>query len=240
VLEVARAQWSLEHLGDLAGPTAQTPSETPGWARRFLAAPLDPARTQALTAQLAEIGVWVVPTSVEKDRSLAPPATVEGWLADPAMRDLPAGALGTWRGMMRGFSGRLGADDWPMVEQARRNRIELIRLLHTNGVRLVVGSDTPNMFVVPGQSVHLELANFVAAGFTPGEALEAATAAPARMLGPLSDAGSIEVGKRADLLLLTADPFEDVGNLQRRAGLVVNGRWLDEAALVRARGDLAR
>ena len=239
LLEAASAQWSLEHLGDFVTSTALSPNEAPGWSRRFMAAPLDREKVRALARQLAAIGVWVVPTLIEKDRSLATSAVVETWLAEPATRDVGSAGVGIWSGAMQGFQSRLGADDWRWVEQARLNRLELVRMFHEAGVRMVVGSDTPNPFVVPGQSVHLELANFVAAGFTPEEALRAATALPAEMLGAKSDSGTVQVGKRADLLLLNADPRLNIGAAQDRVGIFASGRWYDEARLRDMRNDLS-
>jgi imidazolonepropionase-like amidohydrolase len=78
---------------------------------------------------------------------------------------------------------------------------------------------------MPGASVHLELANFVAAGLSPAEALRAATLAPARMLGLEREQGTVEVGKRADLLLLTANPLLDISAASKPVGLVLAGRW---------------
>jgi imidazolonepropionase-like amidohydrolase len=150
---------------------------------------------------------------------------VDRWVAEEA-RNIPAEAVAGWKQAAAAWSGRLDAEDWKLVEQARRNRLAVIAAFHRAGVRLAVGSDTPNPFVLPGASVHLELANFVAAGLTPFEALRAATVAPARMLGLDREQGTVEVGKRADLLLLAGDPLLDVAALGRRVGIVLAGRWL--------------
>lgn len=239
--EAAAAQWSLEHLGDFADAVARDGARTPGWARRRLGAPFDARKAASLAAKLAAAKVWVVPTAVEPDRALGSGETVARWLAEPAMKDVPAQALAMWRAQIARFTSRMDSADFALNAQARGHRLALIKALHDAGVRLVVGTDTPNAFVVPGQSVHLELANFVAAGLTPGQALFAATAEPARMLGPLGgDAGVVAAGRRADLLLLSADPLADVGNAETRVGVVLAGRWLDEAELTRMRGDLAR
>ena len=240
VERATRSLWSLEHLGDLASSLAvQGAAPTPGWARRSLAAPLDQARLRALAQQLAAARVWVVPTAVQQDRYLAQSAQVESWLADPQMRNIPAQALDQWKGAMK-WSARMDADDWKLLEQARRNRIATISAFHDAGVRLLVGSDTPNPFVIPGASVHLELANFVATGLSPAQALAAATIQTARMLGLDKEQGSIEVGKRADLLLLSASPLTDVGNAQARVGLFLGGRWFTEQELQSMAQDLSR
>ena len=238
--EAAAAHWSIEHLADFARAVQQEGAKTPGWARGYLAGPLDPARTKAFAEQMAGRDLWTVPTSVERDRAIAPSATLDRWQEDPSVRELPRAAVGMWRGGIERFNGRLDADDWKLVEAGRRNRIALIRAMHEAGVKIVVGTDTPNAFVVPGSSIHLELANFVEAGFTPMQALAAATSEPARMLGPLSDAGSLAVGKRADLLVLSADPRTSLAALQQRRGVMAAGRWYPEPELQKLRRDLTR
>lgn len=122
--------WSLEHLGDFAGSlAAQGGPLVPGWARRSLAAPLDQARLRTLAKQLADAGVWVVPTAVQQDRWLAPAAQVEMWLADPQMRNVGPQAIEQWRGAAK-WSARMDADDWKLVDQARRNRLATISAFH--------------------------------------------------------------------------------------------------------------
>jgi imidazolonepropionase-like amidohydrolase len=84
---------------------------------------------------------------------------------------------------------------------------------------------------MPGFSLHDELANFVEAGFTPMESLQTATSNPARFLGLESSLGSIEAGKIADLVLLNANPLDDIHNTRKISAVVVNGRVLDRKAL---------
>jgi imidazolonepropionase-like amidohydrolase len=80
--------------------------------------------------------------------------------------------------------------------------------------------------VLPGYSLHDELVNFVSAGMSPYEALRAGTADGARFLGHSSDFGVVAEGRRADLLLLEANPLDDVRNTSKIAGVMAAGRWL--------------
>jgi adenine deaminase len=85
--------------------------------------------------------------------------------------------------------------------------------------------------VVAGFALHDELEALVSAGVTPYQALDAATRAPTAWMGVADDRGTIAIGKRADLLLLDADPLADVANTNRIAGVVVSGRWLSRREL---------
>jgi adenine deaminase len=96
---------------------------------------------------------------------------------------------------------------------------------------VLVGTDTPTPLVLPGFSVRDELGNLVDAGFTPYEALSAATAAPARYFDRGGDFGVVAAGARADLLLLDANPLEDVSRVSRLAGVAVRGRWFTRVEL---------
>lgn len=115
----------------------------------------------------------------------------------------------------------------------------IVRGLQDAGVRLVLGTDANEAGNVPGFAIHDELRSLVAAGLSPYEALRAATASAGEMLGQADFRGTVAVGKRADLVLLEADPLEDVANVARRTGVMVGGRWLPERALQHWLGEVA-
>lgn len=106
-----------------------------------------------------------------------------------------------------------------------------MKALHDGGAKLLLGTDALQLFTVPGFSVHREMALMAASGLSPYEILEAATRNAAEYVGDASEFGTIEVGKRADLLLLEANPLEDVSNVSRLAGVMVRGRWISEAEI---------
>ena len=138
-----------------------------------------------------------------------------------------------WTDLSEEVTEQMDDEDWESVSRGRQNRIDLTRMLHSAGVRLLVGTDTPNPFVIPGFSLHEELQNFVAAGFTPSAALAAATRDAAQFLGDLEEWGTLESGKRANLLLLDADPSGSIENLRQITGVMVGGRWLPREELDR-------
>ena len=105
------------------------------------------------------------------------------------------------------------------------------RQLHAAGVKLLAGSDAPQPFLFPGFSLHDELALLVRAGLTPLEALQTATINPAEFFGMQGALGTVEQGKVADLVLLDANPLENIANTKRIAAVIANGRLFDRAAL---------
>jgi imidazolonepropionase-like amidohydrolase len=107
----------------------------------------------------------------------------------------------------------------------------LIRALRDAGAGLLLGADAPQVMNVPGFATLRELESLVAAGLTPYQALEAGTRQPAVALGLTDSFGTIAPGRRADLLLLEADPLADIRNVWKRAGVVVAGRFLSAEEL---------
>jgi len=106
--------------------------------------------------------------------------------------------------------------------------------LHRAGVPLVAGTDAMGVpLLVPGASLHRELAILIASGLTPYEAIRTATVNPAAFLGKEDEFGTIAEGRRADLLLVDRNPLQDVAALQRPAGVMVRGRWLTRDDLQR-------
>jgi imidazolonepropionase-like amidohydrolase len=99
------------------------------------------------------------------------------------------------------------------------------------GVKILAGTDTPNPYTYPGFSLHNELELLVKAGFTPMKALQTATLNPAQFLNLQDMLGTVERGKIADLVLLDANPLENIGHTQRIAAVVVSGRYLPKDEL---------
>jgi imidazolonepropionase-like amidohydrolase len=110
--------------------------------------------------------------------------------------------------------------------------LKAVAALHRAGVPIVVGTDQ----AVPGHSVHREMELYVEAGFTPMEALQAATMVPARVMGVEKETGTLEPGKRADLVILGANPLEDISNIRRTETVIQGGAIYDCAALWRSVG----
>lgn len=99
------------------------------------------------------------------------------------------------------------------------------------GAKILLGTDTPNPLVVPGFSVHEELQNLVDSGLTPYEAIRAGTKDAAAFLDASDEFGTVQAGRKADLILTEDNPLDDVKNVSRRVGVMLRGRWFTEAEL---------
>jgi len=115
--------------------------------------------------------------------------------------------------------------------EIHRKNLELVDAMHKGGVGILAGSDFSDWALVPGIDLHNELALFVEAGFTPMEALQTATLEPAKYLGRLKTQGTIQKGKIADLVLLDADPLEDISHTRKINSVVVRGQFLPIARI---------
>ena len=112
-----------------------------------------------------------------------------------------------------------------------QKRLELILAMHRAGVKMLAATDALVWYVFPGFSLHDELELFVKAGLTPMEALQTATRNPAIYLGLIDMVGTVETGKKADLVLLEANPLENISNTKRINAVIVNGRLIPKVSL---------
>ena len=106
--------------------------------------------------------------------------------------------------------------------------MRILKALHDGGVPVLLGSDAPQQFSVPGFSIHREFQVMAAAGMSPYDIIKSGTANVGLYFRDKDDFGTIAVGKRADLLLVNANPLENIGNLRNRVGVMVRGVWLPE------------
>jgi imidazolonepropionase-like amidohydrolase len=175
----------------------------------------------------AQSGTWNVPTEVLVELSVD--ATPVSDLRNrPEMRYMPAATVQRWADAKESIvaASDFNAETAALAIAIRRR---LILELHRAGAGLLLGSDSPQVFNVPGFSIHHELDALVGAGLTPFEALRTGTAAVAEFLH--SNTGIVAVGRAADLVLLDANPLVDIRNSRRIHGVVVRGRWYSAAAL---------
>jgi imidazolonepropionase-like amidohydrolase len=193
----------------------------------LLADQLGEDRIGELAAQTAAAGTWNVPTESLFEHRVSEVSVAE-LTSRPEMRYMPESTVQQWAQAKQ----RLENDrdfDAEDARQAIRLRRLLIKALHDAGAGLLLGSDAPQVFNVPGFSIHHELAFLVAAGLTPYEALATGTTAVAEFLG--SNTGEVAVGREADLVLLDSNPLSDISNTRRVHGVMLRGRWYSAADL---------
>jgi imidazolonepropionase-like amidohydrolase len=193
----------------------------------FLADEVDADRIADIAAATAEAGTWNVPTEVLIEQ-LVDTTPVSELRNRPEMRYMPATTVSDWA---RAKESQLADRDYdPAIAMlAVELRRKLILELHRAGAGLLLGSDSPQIFNVPGFSLHRELETLVAAGLTPWEALYSGTVAVATYLG--SNAGVVAAGRAADLVLLDANPLDDIANSRRIHGVMLRGTWFPAATL---------
>jgi imidazolonepropionase-like amidohydrolase len=188
----------------------------------------DDRRIGDVVTATCRAGAWTVPTLALWEVFLGTEdATTLG--ARPELRYVPPQWRATWAqqvGQMRQNNANVAAG---AATIALRRRI--LKAIQDAGCPIAFGTDSPQLFSVPGFSIHREMAAMTAAGLTPQQILTSGTRNVARYYGAEREFGTVTVGRRADLLLLEANPLNDVANVARRAGVMVNGRWLPEAEI---------
>jgi len=197
---------------------------------KFLAT-YDEAHAASLAALLANNHTWQCPTLVwERGGNLLDVSDLSG---DTRVKYVPAPWKNkTWKRFTDEITQGYGTDDLATRKKFIGKELTVVQMLHKAGVEFLAGTDAPaGVYIFPGFSLHEELQRFVAAGFTPLEALQTATLNPARFFGMEDKLGTIEKGKLADMVLLAADPLEDISNTQKIAGVFVNGRYFYHAEI---------
>ena len=199
----------------------------------------DPAREARIIQRIAEARIWQCPTLFwERGQWLVD--TLTG-MSDPDLAYAAKSWIARWPSSRASILTGLASDPHPVREQFVAHELDIVRKLHAARVPFLAGTDTPaGVDVLPGVSLHLELERFIAAGFTPLEALQTATLNPALFYDRLGDFGSVQPGRIADLVLLSANPLSDIRNTRAVAGVVADGRYLSSADLAQLRAKLKR
>jgi imidazolonepropionase-like amidohydrolase len=241
---LAARQKSIEHLDGwlyaLLPDDAKIPEDAPNLARLRMALPrLDIGRLPSLIADTIRAGTWNCPTLIVLDR-IAALSDLAGIKQRVKWLDKVAPAVVNLWDPKQDFRFKSMTDeDFATLRSANAWRAKVLAALAAARAPLLVGTDTGNPFVIPGESLHEEIELMVEAGVPRAQVMRAATAGAAEYLGAPHDAGVIEVGARADLLLVPVDPLQAPLPLVPD-GVMVRGKWLARAELDAKLAEIAR
>lgn len=194
---------------------------------KLLADTYSEQKAAELFARFVKNNTWVCPTLTFWIAASFPDE--EHFAKDPRLKYIPLSTGDRWKKGVRVVlaTGEARAN----LKKVFEKNLAIVGVMGRAGVGLLAGTDTPVPCCFPGFSLHDELALFVQAGLSPMEALRTATYNPAKFFGELDSMGTIEQGKIADLVLLDADPLQNIRNTQRIAAVVVGGNIHQKAAL---------
>ena len=230
---VEAGQKSIEHLmGIFEGCSTEEDKFIKGQGSlKLLLTTQDQRRCDSLIKLLAQNQTWQVPTLAwQRGGTFLDQRDLKH---QPLDRYVPAYWRDvTWRHFTEEMMPDLLRDSLELRQDYFARNLQMVGAMHRAGTPFMAGTDTaPGVYIMPGFSLHDELANFVEAGFTPMESLQTATSNPAKFLGMEASFGSVEPGKIADLVLLSANPLRDIRNTQKITAVVANGRLFDRVAL---------
>ena len=220
---------TIDHLDGYFQAAVEPGAPPPTFWAENLAPYVDTSHFAQLAAGTKAAGTWMVPTQSLLEAQFSP-ETAAVLLKWPEMAYVGPRLREQWMRMKTLTDAQYTPEHRAQFLALRR---QLIRVLYDGGVGFLLGSDAPQSWSVPGFSIHRELAALVASGLTPYQALATGTRDVAVFAGTLDSTGTIEVGKRADLLLLDANPLQDIANTSRITGVMLGGRWLSRTELER-------
>jgi imidazolonepropionase-like amidohydrolase len=185
--------------------------------------PVDPVRLAEAVERTRAAGAAIVPTMAlwETLYGIHPLETLTAY---PELRYMPPDMVEGWT---QRYREGLTDPEFDPVESRTviENRTRILTALHEGGVTILMGTDSPQVFSVPGFSLHREVTRMAAAGMSPYEVLVSGTRNVGTYFANEDEFGTIAPGQRADLVLLAADPLQDVASLSRIEGVMVRGRW---------------
>jgi cytosine/adenosine deaminase-related metal-dependent hydrolase len=244
----AAGQKSIEHLGSIlegastieselqqSEKTSAPPTDPSEFPRRIAARgarmldTYDEQKARQIFAHFIQNQTWQVPTlEIKWTQTFIDDLSKSG---DPRLKYIPQSEQ-QWWSPQKNFFARYRTPEYIVFKQRLfRKELELVGAMHRAGVPFMTGTDLSGAYVFAGFSLHHELEMYVQAGFSPMEALQAATRNPAMFLDELSSQGTVETGKIANLVLLDANPLDNVSNIKRIDAVILNGSLFPKTVL---------
>jgi imidazolonepropionase-like amidohydrolase len=215
--------------------TAQSKARQLAWQREVLDTYSEQKATE-LVKKFREQRTWQTPTLILL-RNDAFPSSDLNLTSDPNAKYVPAKFMENWRKSFERQMKNISGEELFLRAAMLEKSLGLVGVMQKGGVKILAGTDSAAPYVVPGFSLHEELALLVKAGLTPMEALQTATKNAAEFLGHPDSRGTIAVGKDADLVLLDANPLDEIRNTQKIRSVILRGKLLDRAALIQLLAD---
>ena len=220
----------LEHVLE-SGQKSIEHTEQIEYATAGFDSPLSSEQSDAVAAQIARANAWITPTLAAQEVLCRQGTAWFNSLFDrPEMKFVDSSTLSWWSSLKRD-PGSAKSGEHDMGSRFFSSQANLVKSLNDRHALILAGTDTPNPLLVPGFSLHDELRNLHEAGLTPFEALQTATTNPAKFLGLLEETGTVDTGKRADLVLVDGNPLQDLATLRAPEGVMLGGIWLPRSEL---------
>lgn len=212
----------------IANPILAAESSELTLMRRALIA-FDEGKARELAAEFASNGTWQVPTLIRlRTMDFGDDALYRG---DPRLAHLPVEKRRMWEELGGAFSSRISGETKKMLGDFFALQMRLVKLFDQEGVPMLAGSDYGGQWLVPGYSLHQEFDLLAEAGLSPLRILQMTTLNGAKFLGRENEMGSVASGKNADLVILDANPLDDIRNMHKIYGVVREGRYFSQDML---------
>ncbi|MRX27214.1 amidohydrolase family protein [Kangiella sp. HZ709] len=188
---------------------------------------IDKSKIKHFAHFFSESNSWLVPTETLMD-NLANEITAEELADRDEMKYVSASLVNSWKNAKKGFNAPK-----EIKQGFLKYRAELLKAIQKNNGKILLGSDAPQIFNVPGFSIHRELELMVRSGLSPFQALRTGTVNAAKFFNESDKAGTLEVGKRADIVVLSKNPLTDIKNTKTIQGVLHKGIWINQDSIDR-------
>lgn len=213
----------IEHAIEMGQETMDHIDGYYRWLQQFEESQWE-AKMKEIVAKTKEAGVWIVPTQALWETIIGA-ADYEGMKQYDELKYIPPA-------VRQGYDNYVSSNIDDNTPQEREDglkeaawRQKFLREMNEQGVHILMGTDAPQLFSVPGFSIHRELPHMADAGMTPYEIIKSGTVTVGTYFSNEDEFGTIAEGQRADLLLLNKNPLDDIAHLKNNAGVMVQGRW---------------